>query len=618
MNLRGVIKLFILFFAIESVAAMVDISLPGKKNITSNFETQTTSKERQDFPKSFKPIESDEFHHGYSSDYIWLKAKFTNSSKETKNKTFYFTSLTLGDLIYYELVEGKWKQIDQFDIAKDRDRVGYFPKLSLEIEPLQEREILIRRKGVHHLDTKIFLTTKSELDRHERKTEKLYTFYLGFVVALLIFNFVIFLLTWDKDYLIYTGFIFSVGTLILLLLGAIDGIYLDYKLNRHIGTFSSLSIFFAFYFSYSFLQLKTRAPKAKYFFYPCTVVSFIAIAVNQTQYYFDNAKIFGTMIDLNIVCSMVVLLAIATWLVFKKKDKTALIYLISWLFMFGSGFVWLGVTVGVFPVNFFSRHALLFGNVIEMLVLSSALAYKYNTIKEELRVKREVEKSREKYKKLLRVLSHDIANSLFVISGYAKRFRRRPELFNSEESWAKIEKATIHMERILKTVKAEQAYERDSKNLELEKINLKNVLEDTFEIYSDRFTSKDLNLELNGIEEHYVMGNYSILVHQVFGNIVSNAIKFTGSGGDIQVSMAQCDNYVTVRVKDSGVGISEADLEALKEGRDISSKVGTDGERGTGFGIYLIQSYVKIFNGVFNIKSYLDTGTTIEISIPRV
>jgi len=614
---RGAILLFIFCHSLAFAIDAIDIAIDESTNITSHFEYSSSKKNLQSFPDNFRPIKSEEFHHRYTSDYVWLKAKFTNSSHEKVSKYIYFSSLTIGELFFYTLNEDKWDKIDQFIIHKDRDRVGYFPKLKIELAAGQEREILIRRYGIHHLDTKITFTDKSSLDTLEKKTERLYTFYIGFVVALLIFNFIIFLLTWDKDYLIYTGFIFSVGTLILLLLGAIDGIYIDFELNNYIGTFSSLSIFFAFAFSYSFLKLGEKTRKAKYFFIPCAVTSLIAIIVNQTPYYFEYTHFFGIMIDINIALSMIVLLCISSWLVIAKKDKNALIYTMSWLFMFGGGFIWLGVTVGVFPVNFYSRHALLFGNIVEMLVLSSALAYKYNFIKEELRVKQEIETSREKYKKLLRVLSHDIANSLFIISGYTKRFKRRPELFDSQKSWEKIEKATIHMERILDTVKAEQALERDQSSLEVESVNLKEIISDVVELYNDRIKDKEISLMCPLVEDKFVRGNYSILVHQVFGNILSNAIKFSENNGSISVNMERCNKFVTVKVSDTGIGMNESDLISFKAGKDISSKIGTNGEKGTGFGMYLIQSYIKLFEGEFEISSTYGKGTEVSVSIPH-
>ncbi|WP_369793761.1 sensor histidine kinase [Bacteriovorax sp. DB6_IX] len=253
-----------------------------------------------------------------------------------------------------------------------------------------------------------------------------------------------------------------------------------------------------------------------------------------------------------------------------------------------------------------------------MLLLSSALAYKYNTLQEELRVKKEVEKSHEKYKKLLRVLSHDIANSLFIISGYTKRFRRRPELFDANESWEKIEKATIHMEKILDTVKAEQAYEMNAKGLKLDSVSLNQVLKDTLEIYQSRIEAKQLEIELKSQFDLNVWGHYSVLVHQVFGNIISNAVKFSHAGHKIVIEVYEDRKFATITIRDFGIGMSEEDLKAFNEGRDISSKIGTGGERGTGFGMYLIQSYVKLFKGSYKINSQLNIGTTVTVSIPMV
>lgn len=612
--------LIILFFqcvtqGLTFAATEIDLSQEGEVNITSSFSYHSGS---ENFPSDFTPIKESEFHHSYTSKNIWLLGRFKNESSFPVEKIIYLSSLTIGDLVFYKKVLGEWKEFEKFEIHKDRDRLGFFPKFHLSLGSNDEMEVLIKRQGLHHLDTKILLTDANLLNKLEKKTERLYTFYLGFVVALALFNLVIFVLTKDKNYLIYTVFIISIGLLILSLVGAIDGIYINKQLNKNIGSFSSISIALAFFFSYRFLRLKQKVPKAKYFFIPCVCTSVIIVLINQTYLYAEYTNIWGTIIDLNIVIAMFVLLYVGFYLSIVKRDKIAMIYTLSWLFMFGGGFVWLAVTKEFLPVNFFTKHAILFGNIIEMLLLSSALAYKYNTLQEELRVKKEVEKSHEKYKKLLRVLSHDIANSLFIISGYTKRFRRRPELFDANESWEKIEKATIHMEKILDTVKAEQAYEMNVKGLRLDSVSLDQVLKDTLEIYQSRIEAKQLEIELKSELDLNVWGHYSVLVHQVFGNIISNAVKFSHAGHKIVIEVCEDRKFATITIRDFGIGMSEEDLKAFNEGRDISSKIGTGGERGTGFGMYLIQSYVKLFKGVYKINSLLNVGTTVTVSIPKV
>ncbi|EQC43094.1 7TM diverse intracellular signaling domain protein [Bacteriovorax sp. DB6_IX] len=285
--------LIILFFqyvtqGLTFAATEIDLSQEGEVNITSSFSYHSGS---ENFPSDFTPIKESEFHHSYTSKNIWLLGRFKNESSFPVEKIIYLSSLTIGDLVFYKKVLGEWKEFEKFEIHKDRDRLGFFPKFHLSLGSNDEMEVLIKRQGLHHLDTKILLTDANSLNKLEKKTERLYTFYLGFVVALALFNLVIFVLTKDKNYLIYTVFIMSIGLLILSLVGAIDGIYINKQLNKNIGSFSSISIALAFFFSYRFLRLKQKVPKAKYFFIPCVCTSVIIVLINQTYLYAEYTNI---------------------------------------------------------------------------------------------------------------------------------------------------------------------------------------------------------------------------------------------------------------------------------------------------------------------------------------
>ncbi len=106
-------------------------------------------------------------------------------------------------------------------------------------------------------------------------------------------------------------------------------------------------------------------------------------------------------------------------------------------------------------------------------------------------------------------------------------------------------------------------------------------------------------------------------VRQIVLNLLSNSIKFTDAGGQVIVSTALNDNGdVALRVRDTGVGMSEKDLAtALEPFRQVVSPVsGVSG--GTGLGLPLTKALAEANRASFYIKSAPKAGTLVEIAFP--
>ncbi len=107
-------------------------------------------------------------------------------------------------------------------------------------------------------------------------------------------------------------------------------------------------------------------------------------------------------------------------------------------------------------------------------------------------------------------------------------------------------------------------------------------------------------------------------LRQVMLNLLSNGIKFTPPGGQVIVSTLQSDEgEVLLRVRDTGVGMSEADIQvAMEPFRQLS--VRPDGrQKGTGLGLPLTRALVEANRASFAIRSQPKEGTLVEVSFPQ-
>ena len=106
-------------------------------------------------------------------------------------------------------------------------------------------------------------------------------------------------------------------------------------------------------------------------------------------------------------------------------------------------------------------------------------------------------------------------------------------------------------------------------------------------------------------------------LRQIVLNLLSNSIKFTGPGGQVIVSTAFADSGEAVlRVRDTGVGMSEKDVEAALEPFRQSATSGSWGSGGTGLGLPLTKALAEANRAHFSIKSAPNAGTLIEVAFP--
>ena len=104
-------------------------------------------------------------------------------------------------------------------------------------------------------------------------------------------------------------------------------------------------------------------------------------------------------------------------------------------------------------------------------------------------------------------------------------------------------------------------------------------------------------------------------VRQIVLNLLSNSIKFTGAGGQVIVSTALTDAHeVVLRVRDTGIGMSEKDIEtALEPFRQLATSARAGG---TGLGLPLTKALAEANRASFHIRSAPNAGTLVEIAFP--
>jgi signal transduction histidine kinase len=108
------------------------------------------------------------------------------------------------------------------------------------------------------------------------------------------------------------------------------------------------------------------------------------------------------------------------------------------------------------------------------------------------------------------------------------------------------------------------------------------------------------------------------MIDTVIRNLISNAIKFTPKGGNIivETTYRPQDGFLTLYVKDDGVGISSEQLKHLFRIDNNYSIPGTEGETGTGLGLILCKEFVEKNGGKIDVSSKQQKGSVFSFSVP--
>ena len=213
-------------------------------------------------------------------------------------------------------------------------------------------------------------------------------------------------------------------------------------------------------------------------------------------------------------------------------------------------------------------------------------------ITERKKTQEEMNEAKERAELYLDLMGHDINNMHQIALGYLELARNmRPEAGENDLLDKPIE-VLQRSTQLIRNVRKLQKLKEGVFNLE--RVDLCTVLEDVQREF--RATPhKAITLNMNGCENCLVRANE--LLHDVFANLVGNAIKHTGAEADIEIDLNIVEDndgrYCMVIVDDNGPGIPDD----VKDNIFNRMKKGTDESKGSGLGLYLVKSLVESYHG---------------------
>jgi len=148
-----------------------------------------------------------------------------------------------------------------------------------------------------------------------------------------------------------------------------------------------------------------------------------------------------------------------------------------------------------------------------------------------------------------------------------------------------------------------------------ENININNLLKDSIEDILPNANQKQISIYFNPVKDYKIIAN-PYMFRSACRNLLMNSIKFTNNNGQIIISTRADKQYVYIEIEDNGIGISPETMTKLFKVEFKTTTQGTAGETGTGLGLLLCRDLIHRLSGTLNIKSELNRGTTVTITMP--
>jgi signal transduction histidine kinase len=215
---------------------------------------------------------------------------------------------------------------------------------------------------------------------------------------------------------------------------------------------------------------------------------------------------------------------------------------------------------------------------------------------------------------VLAVVSHDLRNSLNVVSlGAALLLRRETSELVSKQA-TRIQASAKQMLRLVSDLLDWGKLESGHFELQREPSDLGPLLSEASEAIRPLAEAKQQHLSLAPLDAPVQLPVDRARVLQVLGNLLGNAVKFTGEGGRISVGTRPEPDHLEIFVQDSGVGIAQAQLpyvfDRYWQARDMA-------RQGTGLGLGIAKGLVEAHGGQIRVSSVEGKGTTFTFTLPR-
>ncbi len=493
----------------------------------------------------------------------------------------------------------------------------------LKIPPKSKRTYYFKVNSVR-LQFPMFVMTFSNLVTSGHQYDLLDGAYYGFMMIMLLYNLFLFFGTKDKNYLLYSLYLFTAGFYISWIKGHFTELLNEDWLwvNNYGVIFSCISTMTSILFSVYFLELKKHLRKIYYVLIILFWLFLIPITINILGNYVLASKLiqFFAFVSLALVL-------VSSIIAYQKGYLFARFFIIAWTGFISGVLIYILKTVDVLPLNFWTANAMQIGSSWEMLLLSLALTDRINMYRQKIK------KSQKELKDLNNVLtsqnkrleeytymvSHNLRGPIASLLGIIELYDEK-NLMNSfnKEVIKHVRTASKDLDKIVTDLNT-SIRTIENVNLYLESISINEVIQKA--INRLRLSIDESNALIHFNLEVKEIITYPQYLQSIIQNLLMNAIKFRSLERNLEISIYSSikyidnEKYCCIEVKDNGIGIDFSKY----INKDQIFKFyyqGNEKTEGRGVGLYLVRLQIEILGGIVDVYSKFGKGSTFSILFP--
>jgi len=570
------------------------MSLFSSNPSLSYFEQTDIFKDVDLLKENFIPLSSKNSNFGYTNSIFWIKVELSNNTRYRSKKVLHFHYAILDYIDIYELNNYKLtlkKQLGDLRVYNN-DGFSQEPSFITVLEAKTNKIFFIKLQTQGSMNLELKASNYDEYIKHTVNKFQFLMFYFGAILIMLLYNFSLYLFTKDNSYLYYV--LFHLDFLLFSLsYNGFSAAYFwpelpefnNYAVPLFMAVGSTLSVVFIM----DFLHINKQTPKIKKILQSLLVINLLSIL----PVFVLSYKISILIISFMSFISVIIILSISLYSHFILKNQSAKFFAISWGFLLIGIFIVNAKNMTLLPVNMFTDYAAFIGALAELVLLSSALAYRYKLQEEEI-AKKDISLLRQSRLASMGEMIANIAHqwrqplhkvnlSLSVIDSILHSNNLDKEMIDK-----KLKLSQNNLQYMSHTIDDFTNYFNTNKVKE--KFYINDILQQANTLLESKLKDVTIVIPKNRLTEIFdVKNEFLQVVLVILNNALDNFESKNILNKKIIISIQKDKDIISLNIWDNGGGIAEEDINRVFDPYYTTKFK----EEGTGIGLYMAKLLVE-------------------------